>query len=127
MTITPNAPFDPNTLVLAVKNWRTSVPLFASAVFTFFIFNGFKIPETKEEWAGVVGAGLLVVLAATVKSNTVSSLPQGNTVSAVTVPTAQALVTAVKVAETDVSQGDIKAKIVVPGKPAPPTIQPKEA
>lgn len=104
---------DPNLLILAIKNWRASLPLFVSAVFTFFVFNGFKIPQTKEEVAGVVAAGLLAVLAASVKANTVASLPQDNTVAAVTVPNAATLVAVVDDAKDKAATGAGNAKLNV--------------
>ena len=43
------------------QHWKTSVGGSAGAVLLWWYANGFKIPETKQEWAATIG-GILIVL-----------------------------------------------------------------
>jgi hypothetical protein len=43
------------------QHWRTSLGGVASAVLLWWYSTGFKMPETKQEWAGTIGGILMAI------------------------------------------------------------------
>ena len=60
------------------QHWKTSVGGSVGAVLLWWYANGFKIPETKQEWAATIGGILIVLLGLGAKDPGHGEMGDGN-------------------------------------------------
>mgnify|MGYP001585909560 FL=1 len=60
-----------------VQHWKTSASGMVGGLLLWWQLNGFKVPETKQEWAATIGGVLMVLLGFGMKDPGRASQPPG--------------------------------------------------
>ena len=62
----------------ALGNWHTSLSGSLLGVLVWWAGAGFKVPETKQEWAATIGGVLVALLGLSAKDGATGSAPGSN-------------------------------------------------